>query len=84
MLEVTYDDCISSDYGEDMNEMWYILNWFNEQYHLSQDEHTIRYYFEDSSEDGSYTWTTDISEAEGVSLRDFLRFFSFLKKISKI
>lgn len=34
MLEVTYDDCVSSDDGSDMNEMWYILDWFNEQYHL--------------------------------------------------
>ncbi len=70
MLEVTYDDCIFSDYGDDMNEMWYILNWFNEQYHLSQDEYTIRYYFEDSSEDGLYTWTTDISESKAQEIKE--------------
>ena len=35
MLEVTYDDCVSPDYESDINEMCYILNWFNEQYHLT-------------------------------------------------
>lgn len=35
MLEVTYDDCVSHDYESDINEMCYILNWFNEQYHLT-------------------------------------------------
>ena len=70
MLEVVYDNCFSSEDSGDINEKWYILDWFNEQYHLGQDEDTIIYYFENSSKNGSYSWTTDISEDEAQIIKD--------------
>ena len=61
MLEVSYDDCVGFDgYGDD--EAWYTLDNTATCRHLSHEESTIKYYFEPVSENGNYTWTTNVSE----------------------
>ena len=58
LLEVSYDDCVA----DGIDETWYTLNTDSSCFHLSHADNTIKYYFEDKSEDGTYMWTTDVSE----------------------
>lgn len=64
MLEVYYDTCIESTDSDSVNEMWYVLV---DEYgctHLSDDEDSIRYYFEDNPYSGD-SWA-NISDAEEI------------------
>lgn len=71
VLDVVYDDCTASFDEDGVNEMWYALNYSiggdSTQshdvlcYHLPDNVTTLRYYFEDISKDGTYTWETDVS-----------------------
>ena len=66
ILSVNYDDCIDNYAGDGIDEMWYALN----SYHLGDEVNTIKYYFEDSSLDGTYTWTTDVSTSIAQEIKD--------------
>ncbi|MBQ7387104.1 MAG: hypothetical protein IJW03_02945 [Clostridia bacterium] len=46
--------------------MWYALY----SYHLGDEVDTIKYYFENSSLDGTYTWTTDVSASVAQEIKD--------------
>ena len=63
MLDVDYDPCNADDEGANIDEIWYILNGSAFCKHLSHTEYTIKYYFEETSKDGTYTWTTDVSQS---------------------
>ena len=69
MLEVSYDDCVKSS-GDGDDETWYILNNSNGCRHLSHTESTIKYYFAESSINGSYTWTTDVSQEMANEIKE--------------
>lgn len=59
ILEVGYDDCKADDEGDYIDEMWYALGGGETLKHLSHEETTIKYYFNNSSADGFYTWTSN-------------------------
>ena len=46
-LEVSYNDCRYTENDDDINKMWYVLNDGISCIHLSDDEYTIKYYFEE-------------------------------------
>ena len=62
LLEVSYDDCVALNKKDGIDETWYILNKNGSFFHFRHTDNTIKYYFSDKSEDGTYTWTTDVSE----------------------
>lgn len=70
MLEVTYDDCEYCNPGDGIDETWYVLNRNTSCNHYSHEESTIKYYFAESSEDNTYTWTTDLSESEANEVKN--------------
>lgn len=70
MLDVIYDDCIYNDSGDGIDETWYILDTPPFCYHLGDEVDTIKYYFEDSSPNGTYTWTTDVSESVAEEIKN--------------
>lgn len=69
MLEVAYDNCVYVSSDDGIDEAWYVLDNTTVCRHLSHEEHTIKYYFEESSEDGTYTWTTDVSETVAEEIK---------------
>lgn len=69
MLDVSYDVCIDVPNDDGINEMWYVINTTSKCIHISHEENTIKYYFEEVSKDGTYTWTTDVSEAEANDIK---------------
>ena len=72
MLNVSYDDCIAADMVDGEDETWYWLIWNNSEYHISHEVDTITYYFSDSARGilDTYTWTTDITEAEANDIKE--------------
>ena len=66
ILDVSYDDCVYSVYEDGVDEMWYVLSNNSSCWHLADDVTTIKYYFEDESEDG-YTWD-DYATTEEVEV----------------
>ncbi len=60
-LNINYDDCIGDKTCDGIEETWYILDTSTSTYHLSHETITIKYYFEEYSKDGLYTWTTDVT-----------------------
>ena len=58
MLETSYDTCDYNKSGDGIDEVWYILETPTLQWHLSHEEDTIKFYFEEISHDGNYSWTT--------------------------
>lgn len=50
-------------------KMWYALNKGLSCNHLSHEVTTIKYYFEEASKDGTYTWTTDVSESVAQEIK---------------
>ncbi len=49
--------------NEGLDESWYIIEKpIYGEYHYSHQTDTVKYYFEEYSEDGQYTWTTDVDE----------------------
>lgn len=69
LLDITYDNCVKNKLGDDIGESWYYLTLGNSTYHLSHEEITIKYYFEETSEDGTYRWTDTVSEAEANDIK---------------
>lgn len=71
MLDITYDNCRADKDGDGIDEMWYILvDKDSFCYHYFEDNNTIKYYFEETSTDGTYTWTTDVSEAVADEIKN--------------
>ena len=58
MLEISYDTCDYNKSGDGIDEVWYILETPTQQHHISHEEDTIKYYFEEISHEGNYSWTT--------------------------
>ena len=61
--------------NEGIHEKWYLLYGKNNEgekqyYHLSHQTTVIKYYFEEESEDGTYTWTTDATEDQANMIKD--------------
>ena len=66
MLDVKYDDCDDDRAGDGIDEMWYILENDEGCRHISHQETTIKYFFEDDPIKGG-CWTVggiSASEAE--------------------
>lgn len=61
MLEVDYDNCYDLASGDGIDEIWYGLISKSKCEHLSHEEYTIKYYFENTSPNGC-TWSTGNSE----------------------
>ena len=60
VLDVEYDDCVYAENNDGINEIWYFLDRNDVVcFHISDEETTIKYYFEESSPNGVYTWTAD-------------------------
>ena len=62
VLEVDYDTCVPSPHQDGIDESWYVLDNGSVCRHISQEVTTIKYYFEETFENSTYTWTTDVSE----------------------
>lgn len=69
ILDVNYDECDNNPHIDGIDEAWYFIAGNSSYSHLSHQEISIRYYFEDTSEDGSYTWTDTISETEANEIK---------------
>ena len=70
MLDVDYDDCIYEIGADGINETWYILEDDSMCYHISHEVDTIKYYFADSVEGSTYTWTTDVPESVAQEIKN--------------
>ena len=70
MLNVDYDDCTGINGSDGIDETWYALDVPPFCYHLGDEVNTIKYYFKESSSDGTYTWTTDISESVAQEIKN--------------
>lgn len=70
MLNVDYDDCIYEIGADGINETWYILNKGSVCRHISHEVDTIKYYFADSVEGSTYTWTTDVSVSVAQEIKN--------------
>ena len=88
MLEVGYDDCVELN-GDGVDEAWYILNYYNKNTgqfvscpHISHNQITIKYFFAESSEDGTYLWTTDVSESVANDIK--LAYANSMKKWNNV
>ena len=62
MLDVSYDDCIYYNHADGIGEMWYTLVQGGVCAHHNYESTTIKYYFAETSKNGAYSWTTDVSE----------------------
>ena len=75
VLDVDYDPCTQSIFGDGDDEVWYyhslsssrkfnnVEYTFQLHYHISHNVNTITYFINNTAkEDSSYTWSTDISE----------------------
>ena len=69
MLNVDYDDCKGVNGSDDIDETWYVLDVPPFCYHLGDEVDTIKYYFEETSSDGTYTWTTDVTESVAQEIK---------------
>lgn len=70
ILNVVYDDCVDERFKDGIDEMWYVLNDNSSCHHLSNNVLTIKYYFEETSKDGIYTWTTDVSDIVAQEIKE--------------
>lgn len=61
ILDVDYDNCILNEEADGIDETWYVLNNSSVCRHISHELCTIKYYFANSIEGSTYTWTTDVS-----------------------
>ena len=68
MLDVDYDNCVDST-SDGIDEMWYSLNSNTSCNHISHSMTTIKYYFEDKSKDGTYSWNTDVSDTTSSNIK---------------
>ena len=70
ILDVEYDDCIYETGTDGIDEMWYALNKNSVCRHISHEEDTIKYYFANSAEGSTYTWTTDVSASVAQEIKN--------------
>ena len=83
VLDVDYDPCTQSIFGDGDDEVWYYHSLsssgklnnveysFQLHYHISHNVNTITYFINNTAkEDSSYTWSTDISEDEALRIRN--------------
>ena len=70
MLNVNYDNCVYEIGADGINETWYILNKGSVCRHISHEVDTIKYYFADSAEGSTYTWTTDVSASVAQEIKN--------------
>lgn len=70
MLDVNYDNCKYEIYADGINEAWYVLNINSKCYHISHETDTIKYYFADSADGSTYTWTTDVSASVAQEIKN--------------
>lgn len=70
MLNVEYDDCIYEIGADGINETWYILNKGSVCRHISHEVDTIKYYYADSADGSTYTWTTDVSASVAQEIKN--------------
>jgi len=82
MLNVEYDDCIPEVTIDGEDETWYWSEWNGQQYHISHEETTIKYFFAEKSQDSSYTWTTDISADLAEQIK--IQFANSMKKWNNV
>jgi len=76
-LSIEYDDCIPTNNDDGSNERWYMLSEPAERedgpsiaMHIDQNVHEIIYYFEPTSEDGSFSWTSNnVSPTEANEIK---------------
>ena len=69
-LDVNYDYCSPNPNIDGDNEAWYVLKNGSLYKHLSHEETTVRYYFANYSKDGTYTWTTDVSQTVANDIKE--------------
>jgi len=82
VLDVNYSPCTDDNGGDGIDEMWYVLESDPGQVHISHEVDTIKYYFEEAFRNGSYTWTTDVSEAVAQDIKN--AYANSMKKWNKI
>ena len=81
MLSVIYDDCVSKNNEDGLNESWYFnISEETNCYHLGHEETTIKYYFEEETEEESvednsletrtYKWTDLVSADEEKEIKE--------------
>lgn len=70
VLYVDYDRCAGDADRDGLDETWYVLQTSDICAHISDEVKTIKYYFEPLSRDGTYTWTTDVSESVAQEIKD--------------
>ena len=63
ILDIGYDECIAQKYADGTNEMWYVLDNGSSNYHLPNEEKTIKYYFKENTAI-SDIWPDYISESD--------------------
>lgn len=80
MLNVDYDDCVMGKNTDGIDEMWYVLTRKGECRHYPDNMSTIKYYFEESS--NNYTWTTEVSETIAQEIKD--AFANSMKKWNNV
>ena len=68
-LNVEYDGCVGWAGVDGIDEAWYVLDKYAYSLHLSHNEDTIKYYFADYDEGGSYTWTSDVSQSTAEEIK---------------
>ncbi len=84
MLEVSYDPCEEDQDLDSVNEAWYALVYKGECEHIGAEVQTIKYYFEEFSEGGTYTWTTNelITDEVAAAIKD--AYASSMKKWNNV
>ena len=84
MLEVSYDPCEEDQDLDSVNEAWYALVYQGECEHIGAEVQTIKYYFEEFSEGGTYTWTTNelITNEVAAAIKD--AYASSMKKWNNV
>ena len=82
VLLVNYDTCTPSENDDGIAEAWYALETSVGIVHLDTDVNTIKYFFEESLPDGSYSWTTDIEESAANNIKNL--FANSMKKWNNV
>lgn len=59
MLEIDYDSCITTEDGDGIDEMWYMLDQSAETIHISHETQTIKYFFLNQGVNDGCTWTPE-------------------------
>ena len=82
-LDLSYDICDADDSGDGIDETWYCLLQNNYGvFHLDNAVDTIKYYFEETTIDGTYCWTTEVSESDAQNTKN--AFANSMKKWNNV